>query len=158
MKKHLFWTLLSIILLSSCSLKPADPVRAEMEAYVKEHMAPFDPATYKFKHLSDPFEFSYYSDLEKYKSGLKELYDRDPEFCEKEFNKIDALEKKYIGIACREYYMDFYAESENGTKHLLSVQAIFDTEGNMLWFNNFNEKDKLPAYPAINILRNKGEL
>ena len=156
MKKLMILAALSLCLVS-CNLKPADPVRAGMEAYAKQHMDPFSPRTFEFDCMSMPDEHRYFSELEEYRAGLEKRYENDPEFCDNEYRKIDELEKKYgVSVACTEYTMHFWAKNENGVRLPMMVFAVFDPDGNVLWMGM--KKEDIPTFPAMNILRERGEI
>lgn len=157
MKKHLFWAVLAVFCLTSCNFGPTDPIQAEMEEYAKQHMEVFAPETYEFGNMGVANPHRYYEELEMYKAGLEKRYDKDPEFCEKEYKRIKALEDAHgVEVACTEYVLHYWAKTEHGTKIPLMVFAIYDNEGNQLWIGS--KREDLPAYPALNMLRNNGEL
>lgn len=158
MSKYFFPSLLLLMCLVSCGLdQPVDPIRAEMEQYAKAHMETFSPDTYEFESMRSVRQYKYVDDLECYRTGLQQRCDQDREFCDKEFKKINSLEHLYGNeVACTEFVFNYWAKTETGTKIPLMVFSIYDASGTQLFIST--KREQLPSYPALQILKNKGEL
>lgn len=155
------WTLMSVmslvlVMMCSCSLfEQKDPLQQEMEAYALKNLHG-DPSTYEFDVMGPEMSYRYKIDLDQYIKGLKEQSHKNPEAFQAEIDKAEKLKEKYgVDVACYERCMHFWASS-NGMKLPQMVFAIYDTEGKILYIST--SRDDLPTYPALHILRDRGEL
>ena len=157
MKKLLF-TLMALALVFACD-GPKDPIRAEMEAYAKAHIA--TPDTYKFNYMGIEKEYKYVNELYTLRKGLEEQMAKaaDKAAYQDQIDKIDALFPEVgYDVACYEYSLYFwYMGGQTGKMKLEGVVlARYDADGKLLEMTM--DPSSLPTYPALQMLRDQGKL
>ena len=155
--RNIFTLLCTIALLVSC--QPKDPARIALEQYAKEHME--NPSTYEFASMSMPHKFTYLEDLVTYKVGLEGLAakaaDKTP--YEKEIEKVEDLMFELGNeVAC--YDQTLYYWFKGGSSGQMKLQSFvigrFTPEGEVIAITT--DSGTLPAYPALQILKDRGQL
>lgn len=126
-----------------------------MEDYALEHLHG-DPSTYEFESMGPECPYRYVNELNHYIKGLSERASKNPAEFQAEIEKAEKLKEKYgVQVACYERCLHFWA-SNNGLKLPQMVFAIYDNEGTILYIST--SRDDLPTYPALHVLRSRGEL
>ena len=155
--KKIFVLLATLALALSCG--QPDPIRDAMEKYAKDHVE--DPGSYKFEYMGVVREYTYLSDLMQYQAGIEKLAakaaDKGP--YEAELEKVQGLLDEYgIEVACREYTLYFYTLGGSSGKMRIPgvVLARYDADGKLMMMTM--DPDSLPTYPALQILKDRGEL
>lgn len=155
--KKLFVFFAALVLALSCT--QPDPIRDAMEKYAKDHVE--DPETYHFEYMGIVREYTYLSDLMQYQAGIEKLAAKaaDKAPYEAELEKVQALLDEYgIEVACREHTLYFYTLGGSSGKMRLPgvVLARYDADGKLMMMTM--DPDTLPTYPALQILKDRGEL
>ena len=155
--KKIFVLFATLALTFACS--QPDPIRDAMEQYAKDHVE--DPGTYKFEYMGVVREYTYLSDLMQYQAGIEKLAEKadDKSPYEAELKKVQSLLDEYgIEVACREYSLYFYTLGGSSGKMRLPgvVLARYDADGELMMMTL--DPDSLPTYPALQILKDRGDL
>lgn len=152
----------ALILLSALSLlfacQPADPVRDALEQYAKEHME--NPSSYKFANMSMRHEYTFMEDLINYKVGIEGLMAKaaDKAPYEAEIEKVENLLFD-LGreVACFDQTLYFWFTPEGSSaKFQQFVIGRFTPDGDVIAITM--DPDSLPTYPAIQMLKDRGDL
>ena len=155
MKKFLF-LLCALPLLFACS--SPDPVREALEEYAKAHME--NPSSYKFGYMSMPHNYTFMEDLITYKVGIEGLMAKaaDKAPYEAEIEKVDDLLFE-LGkeVACFDQTLYFWFTPEGSSaKFEKFVIGRFTPDGEVMEITM--NPDDLPTYPALQILKDRGDL
>lgn len=155
--KKLFVFFAALVLALSCT--QPDPIRDAMEKYAKENCE--NPGTYKFEYMGIVREYTYLADLMQYQDGIEKLAAKaaDKAPYEAELEKVQGLLDEYgIEVGCREYSLYFYTLGGSSGKMRLPgvVLARYDADGKLMMMTM--DPDSLPTYPALQILKDRGEL
>ena len=155
--KHFLTSLLAVALCVAC--QPANPIRDAMEQYAKEHIE--NPDTFKYEYMGIEKEYTYFNDLVQYRLGLQKLAEKAEDKSEylAEDDRIQPLFEKYgTQVACREYSLYFHTLGGSSGKMQFPgvVLARYDADGKLMEMTL--DPDSLPTYPALQMLRDRGEL
>lgn len=155
MRKILF--VLAVLALA-VACQPNDPVRDALEQYAKEHME--NPPSYKFSYMSMRHDFTYMEDLIRYRVGIEGLMEKasDKAIYEAELDKIDDLLME-VGreVACFDQTLYYWFTPEGSSaKFEKFVLGRFTPDGEVIELTT--DPDSLPAYPALQMLKDQGRL
>ena len=155
MKKFLF-LLCALPLLFAC--QPADPVREALEEYAKTHME--NPSSYKFASMSMKHNYTFMEDLITYKVGIEGLMEKAVNKApyEEELEKVDDLLFELGNeVACFDQTLYFWFTPEGSSaKFQQFVVGRFTPDGEVIELTM--DPESLPTYPALQILKDRGDL
>jgi len=156
MKKALFFCC-ALLLFAAC--QPKDPVRVSLERYAKEQMD--HPEDYEFSNLSMKHEYTFMEDLVHYKVGLENLAAKaaDKAPYEAEIEKVDQLIFS-VGreVACFDQTLHYWILGGSSGKMKIPQFVIgrFTPDGQVIEITK--DPDSLPTYPALQMLKDRGDL
>ena len=154
--KRILFLLCALPLLFAC--QPADPVREALEEYAKTHME--NPSSYKFANMSMRHNYTYMEDLITYKVGIEGLMAKavDKAPYEAELEKVDDLLFDLGNeVACFDQTLYFWFTPEGSSaKFQQFVVGRFTADGAVIALTM--DPDSLPTYPALQMLKDRGDL